>query len=96
MHKDEIPWYENEEEIPPTDLVLDTNVGSSSVIVGSSFSLKENILNMNRRLKELFLFLTSSHDEVPRLIRGLDSRVSNLKNRFDEKFNHDDDMSTEF
>ena len=98
VHRDDMPNYDAEdEELPPTDPIppATQNVGSSSG-VGSSFSIEDNIANMNKRLEELFLLSTSRHEEVVGLIRGIDTRISNLENRFDEEFTHDDDMSAEF
>jgi len=60
-----MPNYEAEdEELPPADPIPSTaqNVGSSSG-VGSSFSLEDNILSMNKRLEELFLLSNSRHEE---------------------------------
>jgi len=104
IQKDEMPHSENEkEENPYTDLVhpINTNIGSSSGVGGSSSSLEDNILNLNQRLEELFLLSIVRHEEVTDLIRGLDSRISNLENRFDDEFTHEnndekDDMSLEF
>ncbi|QCE14734.1 hypothetical protein DEO72_LG11g1739 [Vigna unguiculata] len=93
-----MPNYDAEDEdLPPTDPIppATQNVGSSSG-VGSSFSIEDNIANMNKRLEELFLLSNSRHEEVVRLIRGIDTRISNLEHRFDEEFTHDDDMSAEF
>jgi len=99
-HKDEMSQYDNEKENPLTDHVppIDTNIGSSSGVNGSSSSLEESILSMSRRLKEFFLLSSAYHEEVIGLIRGLDCRVLNLEKKFHKEFTHDDDddMSTEF
>jgi len=69
------------------------------VVLDPPFSLEDNILS---RLKELFLLSNSRHEEVVGLIRGVDTRISNLENRFDEEFTHgnedneNDDMNAEF
>ncbi|QCD95866.1 hypothetical protein DEO72_LG6g563 [Vigna unguiculata] len=98
VHRDDMPNYDAEDEdLPPPDPIppATQNVGSSSG-VGSSFSIEDNIANMNKRLEELFLLSTSRHEEVVGLIRGIDTRISNLEHRFDKEFTHDDDMSAEF
>jgi len=69
------------------------------LVVLDHFFLEDNILSMNKRLEELFLLSNSRHEEVFGLIRGIDTRISNLENRFDEEFTHakeDDDMSAKF
>jgi len=38
----------------------------------------------------LFLLSNTCHEEVVGLIRGLDNIVSNLEDRFDEEFAHED------
>jgi len=102
IHRDEMPQYEDEDEIPPSTPVptVDTQVGSSNGVGRSSFSLEENILSMNRRLEELFLLSNTCHEEVVGLIKGLNNRVSSLEDRFDEEFAHEDEdddaMSAEF
>ena len=61
VHRNDMPNYEAEdEELPPTDPISPAaqNVGSSSG-VGSSFSIEDNIANMNKRLEELFLLSNS-------------------------------------
>jgi len=93
-----MPNYDAEdEELPPIDPIPPStqNVGSSSG-AGSSFSIEDNIANMNKRLEELFLLSNSCHEEVVGLIREIDTRISYLEHRFDEEFTHDDDMSAEF
>jgi len=60
-----------------------------------SSSLEDHILNLNQRLEEFFLISITRHEEVTRLLRGLDSRISNLENKFDT-YDEDDDMSPEF
>ncbi|QCD79551.1 hypothetical protein DEO72_LG1g3193 [Vigna unguiculata] len=91
------PSDNEEEENPLTDPIppVHTNIGSSSGVGGSSSSLEDHILNLNQRLEEFFLLSTSRHEEVIGLIRGLDSRISNLEHKFD-KYDEDDDMSQEF
>ncbi|QCD83003.1 hypothetical protein DEO72_LG2g3345 [Vigna unguiculata] len=94
IHKDDMPSSDNEEEEnPPTAPIppIDTNIGSSSGVGGSSSSL-DHILNLNQRLEEFFLLSTHRHEEVTGLIRGLDSRISNLEHKFD-KYDEGDDMS---
>jgi len=57
VHRDDMPNYDAEdEELPPIDPIppATQNVGSSSA-AGSSFSIEDNIANMNKRLEELFL-----------------------------------------
>jgi len=66
-----------------------------SCIPCSSSSLEDRILNLNQRLEEFFLLSTHRHEEVTGLIRGLDSRISNLEHKFD-KYDEDDDMSQDF
>jgi len=82
IHKDEMPHADNEEEKenPSNDHAppINTNIGSSSRVGGSSSSLEDKILNLNQRLEEFFLLSTTRHEEVIGLIRGLDSRISNL------------------
>jgi len=93
-----MPNYEAEDEkLPPANPIPSVvpNVGSSSG-AGSSFSLEDNIVNMKKRLEELFLLSNSRHEEVVGLIRGTDTRFSHLEHRFDEEFTHDDDMSAKF
>jgi len=93
-----MPNYDaKDEELPPIDPrpPIAQNVGSSSG-AGSSFSIEDNIANMNKRLEELFLLSNFRHEEVVGLIRGIDTRIFHLKNRFDEELTHDDDMSAEF
>jgi len=93
-----MPNYEAEDKkLPPTDPILPAapNVGSSNG-VGSSFSIEDNVANMNKRLEELFLLFNSRHEEVVSLIRGIDTRISHIEHRFDEEFTHDDDMSAKF
>ena len=81
----------------PTDLIPSTapNVGSSSG-AETSFSLEDNIVNMNKWLEELFLLSNSRYEEVVGLIRGIDTRISHLKHKFNEEFTHDDDMNAKF
>ena len=98
IHKDDMPpSNHNEEENPPTAPIppVDTNIGSSSGVGGSSSSLEDHILNLNQRLEEFFLLSTNRHEKVTSLIRGLDSRISNLEHKF-EKYDEDDDMSQAF
>ena len=98
IHKDDMPPSDNEEEEnPPTAPIppVDTNIGSSSGVGGSSSSLEDHILNLNQRLEEFFLLSTHRHEEVTSLIRGLDSRISNLEHKFD-KYDEGDDMSQDF
>ena len=98
IHKDDMPPSDNEEEEnPPTAPItpVDTNIGSSSGVSGSSSSLEDHILNLNQRFEEFFLLSTHRHEEVTSLIRGLDSRISNLEHKFD-KYEEDDDMSQDF
>jgi len=98
IHKDDMPPSDNEEEEnPPTTPIplVDTNIGSSSGVGGSSSSLEDHILNLNQRLEEFFLLSTHRHEEVTGLIRGLDCRISNLEHKFD-KYDEDDDMSQDF
>jgi len=98
IHKDDMPPSDNEEEEnPPTAPIppVDTNIGSSSGVGGSSSSLKDHILNLNQRFEEFFLLSTHRHEEVIGLIRGLDSRISNIEHKFD-KYEEDDDMSQDF
>jgi len=93
-----MPNYEaKDEELSPADPIplVAPNVGSSGG-AGSSFSIEDNIVNMNKKLEELFLLSNSRHEEVVGLIRGTDTRISHLEHRFDEEFTHDDDMSAEF
>jgi len=62
IHKDDMPPSENEkEENLPIALVhpVNTNIGSSSGVGGSSSSLEDNILNVNQRLEEFFLLSTA-------------------------------------
>jgi len=57
IDKDDMPPSENEEEEnPPTAPVypVNTNIGSSSGVGGSSSSLEDNILNLNQGLEEFF------------------------------------------
>jgi len=91
------PSDNEEEENPPTTPIplVDTNIGSSSGVGGSSSSLEDHILNLNQRLEEFFLLSTHRHEEVTGLIRGLDCRISNLEHKFD-KYDEDDDMSQDF
>ena len=70
-------------------------VGSSSG-AGSSFSIEDNIANMNKRLEELFLLSNSRHQEVVGLIKEIDTRIFHLEHIFDEEFTHDDDISAKF
>jgi len=98
IHKDDMPPSDNEEEEnPPTALIplVDTSIGSSSGVGGSSSSLEDHILNLNQRLEEFFLLFTHRHEEVTGLIRGIDSRISNLEHKFD-KYDEGDDMSQDF
>jgi len=98
IHKDDMPPSDHEEEEnPPTTLIppVDRNIGSSSEVGGSSSSVEDHILNLNQRLEEFFLIFINQHEEVTSLIRGLDSRISNLEHKFD-KYDEDDDMSQEF
>jgi len=98
IHKDDMPSSDNEEEEnPPTAPIppADTNIGSSSGVGDSSSSLEDHILNLNQRLEEFFLLSTHRHEEVTGLIRGLDSRISNLEHKFD-KYDEGDDMSQDF
>jgi len=70
-----MPNYEAEdEELPPTDLIpsVAPNVGSSNG-AGTSFFLEDNIVNMNKRLEELFLLSNSRHEEVVVLIKGINT-----------------------
>ena len=67
IHKDDMPSSDNEEEEnPPTAPIppVDTHIGSSSGVGGSSSSLEDNILNLNQRLEELFLLPTHRHEEI--------------------------------
>jgi len=91
------PSDHEEEENPPTALIppVDTNIDSSSGVGGSPSSLEDHILNLNQRLEEFFLLSTNRHEKVTSLIRGLDSRISNLEHKF-EKYDEDDDMSQAF
>jgi len=98
IHKDDMPSSNNEEEKnPPTAPIppVDTNIGSSSGVGGSSSSLEDHILNLNQRLEEFFLLSTHRYEEVFGLIRGLDFRISNLEHKFD-KYDEGDDMSQDF
>jgi len=98
VHRNDMPNYEAEdEELPPTDPISPAaqNVGSSSG-VGSSFSIEDNIANMNKRLEELFLLSNSRHQEVVGLIKEIDTRIFHLEHIFDEEFTHDDDISAKF
>jgi len=98
IHKDDMPSLDNEEEEnPPTAPIppFDTNIRPSSGVGGSPSSLEDHILNLNQRLEEFFLLSTHRHGEVTSLIRGLDSRISNLEYKFD-KYDEGDDMSQDF
>ena len=98
IHKDDMPSSDNEEKENPSTapiLPVDTNIGLSSGVGGSSSSLEHQILNLNQRLGEFFLLSTHRHEEVTGLIRGLDSRISNLEHKFD-KYDEGDDMSQDF
>jgi len=93
-----MPSSDNEEKENPSTapiLPVDTNIGLSSGVGGSSSSLEHQILNLNQRLGEFFLLSTHRHEEVTGLIRGLDSRISNLEHKFD-KYDEGDDMSQDF
>jgi len=82
IHKDDMPPSDHEEEEnPPTAPIppVDTNIGASSGVGGSSSSLEDHILNLNQRLEEFFLLSTHRHEEVTGIIRRLDSRISNLE-----------------
>jgi len=60
VHRDNIANYEaKDEELPPVDPIPSAapNVGSSSG-AESSFSLEDNIVNMNKRLENYFSSLT--------------------------------------
>ena len=98
IHKDDMPPSDHEEEEnPPTALIppVDTNIDSSSGVGGSPSSLEDHILNLNQRLEEFFLLSTNRHEKVTSLIRGLDSRISNLEHKFD-KYDEGDDMNQDF
>jgi len=86
-----------EEENPPTTPIppVDTHIGSSSGVGGSSSSLEDHILKLNQRLEEFFLLSAHRHEEVTGIIRGLDFRISNLEHKFD-KYDEGDDMSQDF
>jgi len=93
-----MPPSDHEEEENPTTAHIppvDTNIGSSNGVGGSSSSLEDHILNLNKRLEEFFLLSTHRHEEVTGLIRGLDTKISNLEHKFD-KYDEDDDMSQAF
>jgi len=70
IHIDEVPQYDNDDEVPAPALVhaVHVHVGSSSGVVGSS-SLEENISNMNKRIEELLILSGARHEEVVGLFR---------------------------
>jgi len=49
-------------------------------------------------IEKQFLFSGTRHEEVVDFLRGLDTRGSNLEDRFDEQFgnNNKDNMSEDF